>query len=52
MVMQTFNFHAQEMEHQQELQRMRSDIEALSTQLVDSKETVSLCLPDDYDKCS
>ncbi|XP_065072639.1 cingulin-like isoform X2 [Ochlerotatus camptorhynchus] len=28
-----------EMEHQQELQRMRSDIEALSTQLVDSKET-------------
>ncbi|XP_029708981.2 myosin heavy chain, cardiac muscle isoform-like [Aedes albopictus] len=28
-----------EMEHQQELQRMRSDIEALSAQLVDSKET-------------
>lgn len=50
MVMQTFNFHAQEMEHQQELQRMRSDIEALSTQLVDSKETVSLCLSDNYDE--
>lgn len=32
--------HLQEMEHQQELQRMRSDIEALSAQLVDSKETV------------
>ncbi|XP_001652593.3 ELKS/Rab6-interacting/CAST family member 1 isoform X3 [Aedes aegypti] len=28
-----------EMEHQQELQRMRSDIEALSAQLVDSNET-------------
>ncbi|XP_021702158.1 cingulin isoform X5 [Aedes aegypti] len=35
----TFGLNIQEMEHQQELQRMRSDIEALSAQLVDSNET-------------